>query len=115
MRDNYDFTGGKRGAVITHKGKTRITIFIDNQILEAFRKRAEAAGTGYQTMMNDALRTYLLKDEKPVTEGSLRNILRQELPQYLATKGGTLSPALSQGRGRNGPPPRGRAKKKPTG
>ena len=50
MRDEYDFSKGKRGAVIPQKGKTRISIFIDNAVLDAFRARAEKAGTGYQTM-----------------------------------------------------------------
>ena len=55
MRAEYDFSKGKRGAVIPQKGKTRISIFIDNSVLDEFRTRAEKAGTGYQTMMNDAL------------------------------------------------------------
>jgi uncharacterized protein (DUF4415 family) len=55
----YDFSEAKRGAVIPQVGKTRITIFIDNDVLEAFRERGDTAGKGYQTMMNDALREYL--------------------------------------------------------
>ena len=81
MRAEYDFSKGKRGAVI--KGKTRITIFIDNAVLEAFRARAQKAGMGYQTMMNEALRDYLAQAEKPLTEQVLRNVLRQEMPEYL--------------------------------
>ena len=65
------------------KGKTRISIFIDNAVLGAFRARAEKAGTGYQTMMNEALREYLSSAEPPVTETILRHVLRQELPEYL--------------------------------
>ena len=61
MRAEYDFSKGKRGAVIPQKGKTRISIFIDNAILAEFRARAEKAGTGYQTMMNEALRAYLFE------------------------------------------------------
>jgi uncharacterized DUF497 family protein len=83
MRAEYDFSKGKRGAVIPQKGKTRISIFIDNSILEAFRARAEKAGTGYQTMMNDALRQYLSEADQPVTEKTLRQVLRQEMPEYL--------------------------------
>jgi hypothetical protein len=83
MRAEYDFSKGKRGAVIPQKGKTRISIFIDNSILEAFRARAETAGTGYQTMMNDALRQYLSEADQPVTEKTLRQVLRQEMPEYL--------------------------------
>ena len=83
MRAEYDFSKGKRGAVIPQKGKTRISIFIDNAVLDGFRARAEKAGTGYQTMMNDALRKYLSETDQPVTERALRQILRQEMPEYL--------------------------------
>ncbi|OGA22953.1 MAG: CopG family transcriptional regulator [Betaproteobacteria bacterium RIFCSPLOWO2_02_FULL_67_26] len=83
MRAEYDFSKGKRGAVIPQKGKTRISIFIDNAVLDAFRARAEKAGTGYQTMMNEALRQYLADTAQPVTESVLRQVLRQEMPEYL--------------------------------
>lgn len=83
MKAEYDFSKGKRGAVIPQKGKTRISIFIDNAILAEFRARAEKAGTGYQTMMNEALRAYLSKADVPVTEDILRHVLRQEMPEYL--------------------------------
>lgn len=83
MRAEYDFSKGKRGAVIPQKGKTRISIFIDNAVLEAFRARAEKTGTGYQTMMNDALGKYLADTDQPVTEKVLRQVLRQEMPEYL--------------------------------
>ena len=83
MRAEYDFSKGKRGAVLPQKGKTRISIFIDNAVLDAFRARAEKAGTGYQTMMNEALRQYLSEAEPPVTETILRHVLRQEIPGYL--------------------------------
>jgi hypothetical protein len=83
MRDEYDFSKGKRGAVVPQKGKTRISIFIDNAILAEFRARAEKAGTGYQTMMNEALRAHLSHVDQPVTEKVLRHVLRQEIPEYL--------------------------------
>ncbi len=83
MRAGYDFSKGKRGAVIPQKGKTRISIFIDNAVLDEFRTRAEKAGTGYQTMMNDALRKYLAETDQPLTEQMLREVLRQEMPEYL--------------------------------
>lgn len=83
MRSEYDFSKGRRGAVIAQNGKTRISIFIDNAILAKFRARAEKAGSGYQTMMNEALREYLSRTGRPVTEEALRNVLREEMPQYL--------------------------------
>ncbi len=83
MRREYDFSKGKRGAVIKSKGKTRITILIDSDILEAFRERAEEVGRGYQTMINDALRQYLGKSKKPIDAETLRRILRQELQRVV--------------------------------
>ncbi len=83
MKAEYDFSKGERGAVVPQKGKTRISIFIDNAVLDAFRARAEKAGIGYQTMMNEALRQYLSDAEPPVTETILRHVLRQEIPEYL--------------------------------
>ena len=83
MKPEYDFSKGKRGAVIPQKGKTRISIFIDNAVLAEFRARAEKSGSGYQTMMNEALRAYLSHLDQPVTEKMLRQVLRQEMPEYL--------------------------------
>lgn len=81
MRAEHDFSKGKRGALITPKGKTRITIYIDNAVLDEFRARAERAGTGYQTMMNEALRAFLSKSERLITEAVLRQVIREELPE----------------------------------
>jgi len=83
MRAEYDFSKAKRGAVLPQKGKTRISIFIDNVILDEFRARAQKAGAGYQAMMNDALRRYLSEADQPVTEKTLRQVLSQELPKFL--------------------------------
>lgn len=92
MNAKYDFSKGKRGAVIPQKGKTRISIFIDNAVLDEFRARAEKAGTGYQTMMNDALRKYLGGTEQPVTAELLRQVLRQEMPEYLKQATAGITP-----------------------
>lgn len=81
MKDEYDFSKGKRGSIIPNKGKTRITIYIDDLTLDEFRSRSESSGTGYQTMMNEALKDYLAKTiEQPVTESVLRRILKEEFP-----------------------------------
>jgi uncharacterized protein (DUF4415 family) len=79
MRKEYDFSKGKRGPVVSSKGKTRITIMLDNEIIEAFRAQAEAQGVGYQTAINEALRATLGKEDAPLTVRTLRRILRQEL------------------------------------
>lgn len=79
MKANYDMTKAKRGAVISPSGKTRITIYLDDEILEAFRRRAEKEGKGYQTLINEALAASLGKSNAPLTVGTLRKILREEL------------------------------------
>lgn len=85
MRKQYDFSKGKRGPVIPSPGKTRITMMLDDDIIEHFRAEAEAKGTGYQTMINAALRALLgksqdrPKDDDPITVDVLRKVLREEL------------------------------------
>ena len=86
MRKEYDFSKGRRGAILPSPGKTRITIMLDEDIIEFFRARAEALGTGYQTMINTSLRAAVVqasskkrKSEEPLTVAKLREILREEL------------------------------------
>ena len=80
MRAEYDFSKSVRKALIPSKGKTRISIFIDNAVLDAFRLKAENAGVGYQTLMNEALKQFLAESGRPITEDSLRQILKEVLP-----------------------------------
>jgi uncharacterized protein (DUF4415 family) len=79
MKKEYNFETAKRGQVVPQKGKTRITIYLDTDIVEAFRDRSDRAGYGYQTMINQALREYLNKNEKPLSEASIRQVIREEL------------------------------------
>jgi uncharacterized protein (DUF4415 family) len=85
MRKEYDFSEGKRGAVLRSPGKTRITIMLDEDVIEHFRALAEAQGTGYQTMINAALRAAMAPikgkgaQDKPLTVADLRKVLREEL------------------------------------
>jgi uncharacterized protein (DUF4415 family) len=79
MKREYDFRKGKRGGVIPQAGKTRITIYIDDDVVEEFRDRADATGRGYQTMINEALREYLGRSRKPIDEATLRRIIREEM------------------------------------
>jgi hypothetical protein len=79
MKTEYDFSQAKRGAVIPQTGKTRITIYIDDDVLESFRERGESAGKGYQTIMNEALREYLNKVQPPLNEETLRRVIQEEL------------------------------------
>ena len=75
----YDFSMSKRGAVLPQAGKTRITIYIDDDVLETFRERGDNAGKGYQTMMNQALRDYLGNVKQPLDEEILRRVIQEEL------------------------------------
>ena len=79
MQKEYDFSKGQRGPVIRQRGKTRITIHSDDDVLEAFRERADAAGRGYQTMINEALREYLGRSGARVDAETIRRIVREEL------------------------------------
>ncbi|GIK08034.1 MAG: hypothetical protein JETCAE02_23450 [Anaerolineaceae bacterium] len=80
MKKEYNFSKGKRGAIVPMpKGKTRITIRIDDDILDWFRGEVEAAGGGnYQTLINQALREYLNQQQQPLEE-LLRRVVREEL------------------------------------
>lgn len=82
MKTQYNFEGGKRGAVLkAPPGKTRITIRLDDDLLQWFRKQAHAAGGGsYQTLINTALREYVASKREPL-EATLRRVLREELPR----------------------------------
>lgn len=79
MKKEYDFKKAKRGPVIKPKGKTRITIYIDDDVLEAFRELADESGVGYQTMINEALRKHLGKAAETIDEETLRRVIREEL------------------------------------
>ena len=80
MRKEYDFSKGKRGAVLpSPPGKTRVTIRLDNDILEWFRQKVDDAGGGnYQTLINEALRTHVQQKREPL-ESTLRRVIRDEL------------------------------------
>ena len=80
MKKEYNFSKGIRGAVASDsKGKTRITIRVDDDILEWFRGEVDAAGGGnYQTLINNALREYITRQQEPI-EVILRRVVREEL------------------------------------
>jgi uncharacterized protein (DUF4415 family) len=90
MKDRYDFSQGKRGRVLPpepgeSEGKARITIRLDQDILDRFFRMAEESGggTGYQTLINAALREYL-DGKAPRFEDTLRRIIREELKSSAA-------------------------------
>ena len=80
----YDFSKGKRGKILPTepepRGKTRITIRIDDDLMDHFLKESDASGgaVGYQTLINDALRQYV-QGTAPRFEDTLRRIVREEL------------------------------------
>ena len=88
MRDEYDFSSAKRANEVLHlaklqaeseSGKSRITIFLDDDVLAEFKKRASQSGKGYQTLINEALRHSISPDSAPITVEVLRKILHEEL------------------------------------
>jgi uncharacterized protein (DUF4415 family) len=81
MKKVYDFSTAKRGAVIATPGKTRITIYLDDAVIDQYKKKSEKIGKGYQTLINDALRENLGIEQEMLTPKILRKILREELAQ----------------------------------
>jgi uncharacterized protein (DUF4415 family) len=80
MKKEYDFTKAKRGPIVAAaQGKTRVTIRLDNDILDSFRKLVDESGGGnYQTLINEALREHLARLREPL-ESTIRRVIREEL------------------------------------
>jgi uncharacterized protein (DUF4415 family) len=80
MKSEYDFTKAKRGAVVaTPPGKTRVTIRLDNYVLDWFRKQVDDTGGGnYQALINDALLEHIARRREPL-ESTIRRVIREEL------------------------------------
>ena len=80
MKEEYDFSTARRGAIDpVPPGKTRITIRIDDDLLDWFRQQVNAMGGGnYQTLINHALREYVQRQSEPLEE-ILRRVVREEL------------------------------------
>lgn len=83
MKREYDFSQGRRGAVDPiPAGKTRVTIRLDDDILEWFREQVHVAGGGnYQTLINAALREHIQQRKEPL-EATLRRVVREELDKH---------------------------------
>ena len=78
---DIDFSNAEQGAILGQEpGKTRITIRLDNAVLEHFRRQVEKAGAGnYQTLINDAL-VNCIQQESMLD--SVRQVVREELADY---------------------------------
>jgi uncharacterized protein (DUF4415 family) len=84
MESSYDFSQGKRGAVDPiPAGKTRITIRLDDDILDWFREQVTIAGGGnYQTQINEVLRQHIQENRQhngESLEEILRRVVREEI------------------------------------
>lgn len=102
MKKEYDFSKGKRGPVIPTTGKkTRITIRIDDDVLNWFRAQVHKAGGGnYQSMINDVLRRFIESQDGGM-EKLIRRVLREELEPYVTRTGARQrqAPAKKSSRG----------------
>lgn len=84
MKASYNFRPGKRGRIVSPEpeacGKTRITIRLDEDLVEHFLREADATGgaKGYQTLINEALRQHV-EGKAPKLAETLRKIVREEL------------------------------------
>jgi len=77
-----DFSKGKRGPVVrADPNKLRITIRLDGDIIDHFKRKVlDAGGGNYQTLINDALRRHIEEEARPL-EDTLRRVIREELSQ----------------------------------
>ncbi len=80
MRKQYDFSNAKRRPLVpAPKGKKRITIRLDDEIVAWFKRRVHESGGGnYQSLINAALREHMHRTDEPL-ERTLRRVLREEL------------------------------------
>jgi metal-responsive CopG/Arc/MetJ family transcriptional regulator len=112
MRNEYDFSKGRRGPVIpVPRGKTRITIRLDKDLIDWFRSQVEAAGGGnYQTLINSALRNYVREISSEIAEDRARYGRELVIDEF-----GPLTPAArarwARSRRKPGRPRRGKGAK----
>ncbi len=84
MKRHYDFRKARRGRVVAEPppepGKVRITIRLDEDLVDYFLALSDRSGgkTGYQTLINAALREYV-EGKTPSWEEALRRIIREEI------------------------------------
>jgi len=82
MKKVYAFSKGKRAAVLPQLGRTRITMYVDDSVIERFKAQADKSGKGYQTLLNGALRAHLGLSQQPLTAEAVRKIIREGLAQH---------------------------------
>ncbi|MEW6221528.1 MAG: CopG family transcriptional regulator [Thermodesulfobacteriota bacterium] len=79
MKREYDFSGGKRGPVVSSQGKTCVTLYLVDAIIQRFKEEAERTGRGYQALINEALAAFLGCGQDVLTPDIVRRIVREEL------------------------------------
>lgn len=87
MKAEYDFSRAKRATEVPHLnqlreegGKTRITMYVDNDVLNEFKAKASSDGVGYQTEINRVLRQYITSGGLTL-EQLVRKAVREEFNQ----------------------------------
>ncbi|MBL0224197.1 MAG: BrnA antitoxin family protein [Geobacteraceae bacterium] len=88
---DYDFADARTVAETPHLaklqaeagGKSRITMRVDNDVLAAFKARAELVGGNYQTLMNEALKQF---SQGLKLSDVVREAIHESLEPYLATR-----------------------------
>jgi PP-loop superfamily ATP-utilizing enzyme len=85
MEESDDVGDTHRGVVARAVKRVRVTMYLDVAVIEAFRTQAATRGSGYQTLINEALRHTLHPEVAPVTIESLRRVLREELSKYVSS------------------------------
>ena len=82
MKKEYDVSTARRGPLKTPTVKTRVTMYLDDAVIESFRIKAEKTGKGYQTLINEVLRASIQKQPGLLTAEKVREIVREELAQH---------------------------------
>jgi len=99
MGEEYDFSAGRRGAVIPSPSQSRASLMLDDDLVEHFRKAAESPGAGDQALIDAIPRAHFERivaagdDDQPVTVAALRRVLRGELPQRQSQRDSEREPA----------------------
>ena len=77
MKDEYDFSKGKRGALLSSEGKTLLHIYIDDEVMKSIKAGAEKANVGYQTFVNEFLKSHLRQEDSHTYQANLQSNAQQ--------------------------------------
>jgi predicted DNA binding CopG/RHH family protein len=82
MDDTQNMNRNSNDAPARSRKKTRVTMYLDPDIPEAFRIQASDRGMPYQTLINQTLRHTIHPETAPLTVETLRRVLREELARH---------------------------------